>query len=152
MRQAPGAGLVSRQQRLQQLENGSQEFTRKYIAGSPRHKGSTGQWGLALPWVNRYKSRFLEIPPHRFIYISRIGNLLLQMEPAQLQRWCLQTREGISRPYTESSSRLSVKPRRRYFPHIGQPTMQLTGSAGIPCPMPGFNPIAVRVEDIKSLH
>jgi hypothetical protein len=37
--------------------------------GTPRHEGSTGRRGLALPWANRFKSGLLDIPPYRSIYI-----------------------------------------------------------------------------------
>jgi len=37
--------------------------------GTPRHEGSTGRQGLALPWANRFKSGLLDIPPYHSIYI-----------------------------------------------------------------------------------
>ena len=37
--------------------------------GTPRHEGSTGRRGLALPWANCFKSGLLDIPPYRSIYI-----------------------------------------------------------------------------------
>jgi hypothetical protein len=37
--------------------------------GTPRHEGSTGRQGLALPWANRFTSGLLDIPPYRSKYL-----------------------------------------------------------------------------------
>jgi len=43
--------------------------------GTPRHAGSTGLQGLALPWANRFKSGLLDIPLPLHIYYELRTNI-----------------------------------------------------------------------------
>ena len=43
--------------------------------GTPRHRGSTGRRGLALPWANRFKSGLLDIPLPLHIYYKWRNNV-----------------------------------------------------------------------------
>ena len=43
--------------------------------GTPRHAGSTGRRGLALPWANRFKSGLLDIPLPLHIYYELRTNV-----------------------------------------------------------------------------
>jgi len=61
------------------------------LPGRQHPKAGQDGEGLALPLANHLKSGLLDIAPNRSIYLSRIQNTRLQMEPAQQQRWCLQT-------------------------------------------------------------
>jgi len=72
------------------------------------------------------------------------------MEPAQEQRWCLQTMKDISRLCTQIPWRNSAKPRRRHPCRIGQLTMQSTWSPATICHMGGLQLSGVELNGVSS--